>query len=412
MKIGEAYHKGDLNYVTHKIAHAALGGAIAAGTGGDVASGVIGGAVGEITGEFLSKEIEDALRAGDIDPTKVHQWMDAGVDVSKLAAGLVAAAAGGDVNTAADVADNAAKNNAFWIAIPILLEVADKILMAADAVEFGEAVITGDVEKQNEIMLGFLIGMGIETTVGSILPGSYVALKGAIKAGKLDVIIDLLPDKAVKWIIEHSDDAIGELRSTLHSKFPDLKADLDNFNFDGLKNSDELNKILAKKKGDTDIPNSGGSSSGGSSSGGSHGNSSGGKPDGSTSGAVDIATQVHAEHLEEMKSLGVKYTHEDVLFTHKMPDGKIAFLEKGSSNGGLAHILEEHKQDFWRKGISKDEIPDFLQQALEKNNVVGYQGQGSGRPIYELVYKGKRQRVAITVGNNGFVVGANPKGLK
>ncbi|WP_269450396.1 hypothetical protein [Pseudodesulfovibrio piezophilus] len=42
------------------------------------------------------------------------------------------------------------------------------------------------------------------------------------------------------------------------------------------------------------------------------------------------------------------------------------------------------------KGISKNEIPDFLQQALAKNNVIGFQGKGKGRPIYEFVYKGKK----------------------
>ena len=40
--------------------------------------------------------------------------------------------------------------------------------------------------------------------------------------------------------------------------------------------------------------------------------------------------------------------------------------------------------------------------------IVGYQGKGNGRPIYEFIYKGKKQRVAITTGNNGFVIGANP----
>ena len=36
--------------------------------------------------------------------------------------------------------------------------------------------------------------------------------------------------------------------------------------------------------------------------------------------------------------------------------------------------------------------------------------QGS-RPIYEFTYNGTRQRVAITVSNNGYIVGANPRSL-
>jgi hypothetical protein len=47
--------------------------------------------------------------------------------------------------------------------------------------------------------------------------------------------------------------------------------------------------------------------------------------------------------------------------------------------------------------------------ALENGRAVEYQGRGTGRPIYEFTYNGKLHHVAITVGNNGFVVGANPK---
>lgn len=36
-------------------------------------------------------------------------------------------------------------------------------------------------------------------------------------------------------------------------------------------------------------------------------------------------------------------------------------------------------------------------------------GTDTGRPIYEFTYNGEIHKVAITVGNNGFIVGANPK---
>ncbi|MDY3521489.1 hypothetical protein JSO54_02760 [Riemerella anatipestifer] len=48
---------------------------------------------------------------------------------------------------------------------------------------------------------------------------------------------------------------------------------------------------------------------------------------------------------------------------------------------------------------------------MKENKIVGYQGSGTGRPIYELIYKGTKQKVAITIGSNGFVVGANPTSL-
>lgn len=48
-------------------------------------------------------------------------------------------------------------------------------------------------------------------------------------------------------------------------------------------------------------------------------------------------------------------------------------------------------------------------QAGTQGNIVGYQGSGSGRPIYEVTVNGESQRIAITLGN-GFIVGANPRG--
>lgn len=50
--------------------------------------------------------------------------------------------------------------------------------------------------------------------------------------------------------------------------------------------------------------------------------------------------------------------------------------------------------------------------AIDKGKVVGYQGRGTGRPIYEFVYNGTTQRGGITISDNGFIVGANPVSLK
>lgn len=52
---------------------------------------------------------------------------------------------------------------------------------------------------------------------------------------------------------------------------------------------------------------------------------------------------------------------------------------------------------------------ELISVSLENGKIVGYQGRGTGRPIYEFTYNGEIHKVAITVGNNGFIVGANPK---
>ncbi|WP_220094767.1 hypothetical protein [Pantoea dispersa] len=49
-------------------------------------------------------------------------------------------------------------------------------------------------------------------------------------------------------------------------------------------------------------------------------------------------------------------------------------------------------------------------KAVTDGKVVGYQGSGIGRPIYETMINGKKYNIAITVGNNGYIVGANLRG--
>jgi len=44
-------------------------------------------------------------------------------------------------------------------------------------------------------------------------------------------------------------------------------------------------------------------------------------------------------------------------------------------------------------------------EAVQQDNIVGYQ---RNRPIYEVVFNESTQHIAITIGKNGFVVGANP----
>lgn len=116
------------------------------------------------------------------------------------------------------------------------------------------------------------------------------------------------------------------------------------------------------------------------------------------------------KYLDELVESGVKCNFDEIIGITKMPDGKLVWLEKGhlgDKASGLAHVLE-HESQFVQKGIMKEDIPDFILQALSEGKVIGYQGKGTGRPIYEITYKGKNQKVAITVGSNGYIVGANP----
>lgn len=65
------------------------------------------------------------------------------------------------------------------------------------------------------------------------------------------------------------------------------------------------------------------------------------------------------------------------------------------------------------KGIANSDIPDYVLEAVYQGNIVGTQGKRNPpRTVYEFVYNGQTQRIAIQVGSNGYIVGANPKSMK
>lgn len=99
-----------------------------------------------------------------------------------------------------------------------------------------------------------------------------------------------------------------------------------------------------------------------------------------------------------------------MIATGQTPDGQVVFLETGNSSAGLQHIVEAHGDDFANIGVTEDQIPSLVMQAVTEGNVVGYQGAGVGRPIYSVTINGQAQGIAVTTGSNGFIVGANPTG--
>ena len=122
-----------------------------------------------------------------------------------------------------------------------------------------------------------------------------------------------------------------------------------------------------------------------------------------------VESGLNSNLLDELANSGVKYNPEDIVAITKTADGKLVWLENGTDTAGLNHIITEHADDFLNKGIMQEQIPDYVMNALENGKIVGYQGRGTERPIYEFTYNGEIHKVAITVGNNGFIVGANPK---
>ena len=91
----------------------------------------------------------------------------------------------------------------------------------------------------------------------------------------------------------------------------------------------------------------------------------------------------------------------------QLPSGKIVWLETGNERAGFEHILK-HLKEFEKQGLPEHELADYIMDALKNGELVGMQGT---REIYEVTYNGITRRVAITVSDNGFIIGANPKSI-
>ncbi len=116
--------------------------------------------------------------------------------------------------------------------------------------------------------------------------------------------------------------------------------------------------------------------------------------------------------IDEVISNGDKISPDKVVMITRDPNGRIVWLEKGNDNSGLQHIINEHGHEFNGRGISNEDIPDYVLEAVYQGNIVGSQGKINPRTVYEFVYNGVTQRIAVQVGSNGYIVGANPKSMK
>ncbi len=116
--------------------------------------------------------------------------------------------------------------------------------------------------------------------------------------------------------------------------------------------------------------------------------------------------------IAEVVASGEKISPEKVVMITRDPNGKIVWLESGNTKSGLEHIINKHGHEFNGRGIANNDIPDYVLEAVYQGNVVGTQGKRNPRTIYEFVYNGKTQRIAVQVGSNGYIVGANLKSLE
>ncbi|HEX4472395.1 MAG TPA: hypothetical protein VH085_10525, partial [Nocardioides sp.] len=123
--------------------------------------------------------------------------------------------------------------------------------------------------------------------------------------------------------------------------------------------------------------------------------------------AQQVARSEKDALIAELGAAGVRHDPKGIVTIFRDADGRIVWLERGNSRAGLQHVLS-HAADFASKGVTEERIPSLLQRAIQDGRIIGYQGDGEGRPIYAVAFQGHELKVGITVSDNGFIVGANP----
>lgn len=113
--------------------------------------------------------------------------------------------------------------------------------------------------------------------------------------------------------------------------------------------------------------------------------------------------------IKEVQAKGEKITPKNVLEIGKNKYGRIVWIEIGTNSAGLKHILEKHGEQFKKSGFTPKSLSNFLVKTVLTKQVVGYIKTRSKnpRPVYKVTVNGKTKYIAISVGLNGFIVGAN-----
>jgi hypothetical protein len=115
--------------------------------------------------------------------------------------------------------------------------------------------------------------------------------------------------------------------------------------------------------------------------------------------------------MQEAIDSGVKINPDNVVGITRDVNGQIVWLETGNNSAGLQHILR-HAPELEQLGITKEEIPNTLLNILNKEKPIGYVvgKAGTNRNIYPIDVNGTTKYVGISVGSNGFIVGAQSYG--
>ncbi|ASO18081.1 hypothetical protein FHR81_002478 [Actinoalloteichus hoggarensis] len=132
---------------------------------------------------------------------------------------------------------------------------------------------------------------------------------------------------------------------------------------------------------------------------------------GPTDHGAPSTEEQRADWIADRERAGAVINPQNVTRINKLPDGRIVWVEGKNPDGGEEHILDSQRvEQFGTMRVPKEDIIPLVFAALERGEVIGY--SGVNRRVYEVVFKGERRRIAITVTRDGLIVGAHPISLK
>uniref|UniRef100_UPI001643993F VENN motif pre-toxin domain-containing protein n=1 Tax=Yersinia alsatica TaxID=2890317 RepID=UPI001643993F len=380
------------NQAANLMAHAVLGAVIAQING----NSALAGASGAVMGEYIAQQMYPGIKREDLTEDQ-RQTISA---LGTLAAGLAGGLAGNstaDAVAGAQAGKNAVENNYLSVSEKTALELAKQKLNSKDPAEREQAqqqindLREKDISRDQKVIEACGNGnAGSAACAGARL--EVIAAKGEYETGEYNnKVSQMYPDaygQIVNLLNITSVDAQNQqqVKDAMINYFM-VTNDVDYQTAKGYAETKQgMDIILASITPFIGVPAA------------------------NKLSALGKEANTTASLLNEMSSQGIKYSPQNIVQVVKNADGKIIFLETGSPTSGLQHIIKEHGSQFLLIGVPESQIPNVVMKAILDGKVVGYQGSGSGRPIYETTINGKKYNIAITVGNNGYVVGANLRG--
>jgi len=188
-QIGLMSKTGEIDPVTQKIAHAAIGAAEAAIMDGHPVAGAIGAVVGEMVGEMYRDQKE---KEGLFNPNNEDflEMVDQGVDIARFTAASVACLMGEDPEIAALTAGNAARYNAMFV-IPSIVK--GSLYVAGVALTIHEACEVYELYQTQ----------GAEAALNRLaVDGAVIVVTGGIGKGvhkAYQVGTKMYPSAALAW---------------------------------------------------------------------------------------------------------------------------------------------------------------------------------------------------------------------